>query len=306
MDKPVKFVLSTAIMGQMWPEQWREILDYSDQILEEQGISAKTGLELVAGFREPLFSLVIERLHRLGVAGRVEAVHGRVDYDFEAYRGRLDHFPGLKKLEITAFDMLIPLVGETYRATKKLPNAKLLLHAPTLFQLASLKGKKPRLWGKRLIIENDEKLTPTAAMQKWGDPLNPVDVYKFAQARGLSKMVFDTAHFWRVYSNKIQRQTLWQEFKEVANENVPIYWHLNRANDGWFAIGRTKLGYESEHDAWLAEVCSVIGARMSKISDQVCLEEPRQVLLRLSRRQMEERKQGITRVVKCLREYEVF
>ncbi len=262
-------------------------------------------MELVAAFREPLFSLVIERLHRLGIADRVEAVHGRVDYDFEAFKGRLAHFPGLKKLEITAYDALMPLVGETYRATKKLPRAKLLLHAPTLFQLASQKGNKPRLVGSRLIIENDEKLTPAPAMQKWGDPLSPVDVYRFAQVRGLAKMVFDTAHFWRVYRDKFQRQALWQEFKQVANENVPIYWHLNRADDGWFTIKRSGEGFEGEHDAWLAEVCKLICARMSTISDQVCIEEPRQILLRLSRGQMEERREGIRRVIECLGEYKV-
>lgn len=303
MEKPIKLILSTAIMGQMWPEQWREILDFSDQTLEEQGINARTGLELVAAFREPLMSLMIQRLHHLGIASRVVAVHGRVDYDFEAFRSRLDYFPGLKILELTAYDVLMPLVGETYRAVHKLPQAKLLLHAPTLFQMEALKGKKPRLWGKYLMIENDEKLLPTAAMQKWGNPLNPVDVYRFAQARNMAKMVFDTAHFWRMWRDKSQRDRLWQEFTETAHQKLPIYWHLNRADDEWFWIDRSNKEFATENDAWLAEVCAFAGKRVREGQDQICFEEPRRLLLRLSASLLLERKRGIGRAIKCLKNY---
>src|SRR3989344_1484790 len=131
MEKPVKLILSTAIMGQMWPEQWREILDFSDQILAGQGIKVRTGLEMAAAFREPLLSLMVNRLKHLGMAERVVAVHGRVDYDLDSFKGRLSYFPGLKVLELTAYDVLMPLVGETYRMVRKLPKAYLLLHAPT-------------------------------------------------------------------------------------------------------------------------------------------------------------------------------
>jgi len=308
-----KLILSTAVMGQVWPEQWRQVLEYIEEVLKREGVFGGVGLEVVAAFREPFLSLVMRRIKLAGLAERVEAFHGRVDYDVEAFKGRISHFSGAKKLEIVAYDLLMPLVGEAYRATLRFPQAKLLLHAPTLFQMAAIKGKKPRLRRSRLIVENDEKLSfpfgqdsLAEEMKKYGNPLNPVDVLEFVIKRGYFRMVFDTAHFWRSFKDGEQREKLWQEFTDrLGGSKLPIYWHMNHNNGKHFRIDKIGTRFASEHDEWLSRVCRFIGGRVKKGADQVCLEEPRRIAVWLGQRSMREIKQGIEQSVMSLREFGV-
>ncbi len=311
MKQRVKLVISTAIMGQVWSEQWREVVELTESIIAREKIEARVGLELVAAFREPLLSLIIRRLKQTGLANKVMMVHGRVDYDLEAFKSRLGHFKGIKRLELVAYDTIMPWVGEAYRATLKLPKAKLLLHAPTMWQMAVAKGRKPRLRGKRLAIENDEKLTfpfgdeeLSGELAKLGDPLNPVDIFKFAQKRNCAKVVFDTAHFWRCFPAEAEREKIWKEFKSLAEKSdLPVYWHMNHDNGKHFEIYVKRGGFVSEHDWWLGQVCKFIGSRVRRGRDQICLEEPRRIALVLSSKTMKEITEGIERSIVSLKEF---
>ncbi|MBI2009853.1 MAG: hypothetical protein HYS86_01610 [Candidatus Chisholmbacteria bacterium] len=310
MSEP-KIVVSTTMMGQISPRQWQRVIEGLEHDLVGRGIRIGVGLEVVAAMREPLLSLLINRIKRIGLGERVVTVHGRVDYDLQAIGGRMRGLPIHKRAKVLFYDLFMAWVGESYRATMKLPRAKLLLHAPTLFQLEAKAGPKPKMLNRRLVVENDEHIVfpfgdneLALGMQRWGDPLNPVDVLAFAEEMGLAKMVFDTAHFWRCFPAEKRRERLWRLFCERAERSsLPIYWHLNHDNGKHFVIRRHLGGFVSRHDEWLSRIVQFMGKRVKEGRDQVCFEEPVKLRLRMSKADMDEVLIGVLRSVESLREY---
>jgi len=220
-----KIIISTAMMGQLWPEQWGEVVNFVEALLKREGFLHEVGLEIVAAYKEPLLSIVLNKVKKLGLANKVETIHGRVDYDMAAIEGRRQAIKGLKFLELLSYDFLMAWVGEAYRGATSFENAKLLLHAPTMFQLEVIKGKKPRMKKSRIVVENDEKLEfpfgeeeMASKMMEVGDPFNPVDVLDFVERKGFAKMVFDTAHFWRCFPNQEKLEREWEVFLKKAGK----------------------------------------------------------------------------------------
>lgn len=310
MTEP-KLVLSTAILGQLAPSQWRRVVEDVEREMATGDTRVPIGLEVVAAVREPLLSLLVRQIKQAGLVEKVVTVHGRVDYDLSAFGGRMRGLPMRKRAKVLFFDLFMAWVGEAYRATLKLPKAKLLLHAPTLFQLAAKEGPKPKMFRRRLVVENDEMITfPFGSrelaleMQRWGNPLNPVDVFAFAQEMGLSKMVFDTAHFWRSYPNEKGREWLWRLFVQKARKSaLPIYWHMNHTNGRHFLVRKNRGGFVSKHDEWLAGILKFVGPRVRHGKDQICLEEPVKLRLRMRRAEREGVTERVIESIENLREY---
>lgn len=306
-----KLILSTAIMGQLWPEQWGEMIEFAESVLRRESLDYRVGLEIVAAYKEPLLSIVLNRVRSLGLSERVETIHGRVDYDRVAIEGRMRAIKGVKRLELLAYDLLMAWVGEAYRAAVKFPNAKLLLHSTTMFQLEVTKVEKPRMLFSRLIVENDEKMDYpfgdeklAGDMGRIGNALNPVDVLEFVEEKGAAKMVLDTAHMWRSCRKEGELEKVWEEFKRrVKKSKTPIYWHMNHDNSKHFLIRKKGKGFMSKHDEWLSRVAKFVGPRLKKGNDQICFEEPRKVRLRLSKRAMAEVQTGVEKSIVNLKEF---